>query len=222
MSRWSFNLPLFSQLPNILDITGTEIARRCGLRQQVLSRYLTNESVVSIQVLLNLCNALRMPIYYFVAENNNFVIPNRESATIPLGEWREVSWNAEALGHTFGDSEGRIKWKDVAVAMGVSSQKPHERFALRTRFKVTDFFTACNAFGLSPFLFLNDPNRPNGKARKRPATPPSYVDLSRRVDILEHDIADLKSKFGALLREHKSLLREQQGFMVAEELTNNE
>ena len=45
MNKWSFNMQLFSQLSNVLDITGTEIARRCGLRQNVLSRYITNVSV---------------------------------------------------------------------------------------------------------------------------------------------------------------------------------
>lgn len=206
MNRWSFNMPLFSQLPNVLDINGTEIARRCGLRQQVLSRYTTNESVVTIQVLLNLCNALRMPVYYFVSEDNNFVIPNRESATIPLNEWHEISWNKNVVEQTFGDGEGRIKWKDVAVAMNTSSQKPHERFALRTRFKVTDFFTACNAFDLSPFMFLNDPNRSVGKTKKR-ATMPSYAELQHRVDALEHDIADLKQRFTTLLHRHEELAK---------------
>lgn len=206
MNRWSFNMPLFSQLPNVLDITGTEIARRCELRQQVLSRYITNESVVTIQVLLKLCNALRMPAYYFVSVDNNFVIPNRESATIPLNEWHEISWNKEVVEQTFGDGEGRIKWKDVATAMNTSLQKPHERFALRTRFKVTDFFTACNAFGLSPFMFLNDPNRPVGKTKRRAAIP-SYAELQRRVDTLEHDIADLKQRFTTLLHRQEELTK---------------
>ncbi len=199
-------MPLFKRLSDVLDITGTEIARRCGLRQQVLSRYTTNESVVSIQVLLHLCNSIRMPMYYFVAENNNFVIPNRESATIPLDDWQPVSWNENAVEDTFGDTEGHIKWKDVAIAMHASSQKPHERFCLRTRFKVTDFFTACNAFNLSPFLFINDPNRPSGKAHKRVPTPPTYNALELRVGKLEKEIAELKLQLSTLQRDYEQLL----------------
>ena len=206
MDKWSFNLPLFSRLPDVLDITGTEIARRCGLRQQVLSRYTTNEFVVSIQVLLNLCNSLRMSLYLFVAEDNNFIIPNRESATIPLDQWKPVSWNYEAVENTFGDGNGRINWKDVAVVMKSSSQKPHERFALKRRFKVTDFFTTCNAFSLSPFLFLNDPNR-GGATKTEQRTAPSYAELAHRVDLLEHDIAELKAKFSELLRNQETFLR---------------
>lgn len=207
MDKWSFNIPLFSRLPEVLDITGTEIARRCGLRQQVLSRYTTNERVVSIQVLINLCNSLRMPIYFLVAENHNFVIPNRESATIPLDYWHPVSWNYEAVDRIFGDGAGRINWKDVAIAMGSSPQKPHERFALRRRFKVTDFFTACNAFDLSPFLFLNDPNRPSlstSKKRKQ-SPPPSYAELEQRIGTLERNLADLTQKFNDLFRKHEAL-----------------
>lgn len=75
MDKWSFNIQLFSRLPHVLDINGTEIARRCGLRQQVLNRYITNESVVTIQVLIKLCNSIHMPIYFFVVENDKFVIP---------------------------------------------------------------------------------------------------------------------------------------------------
>lgn len=206
MNKWSFNMPLLERLSDVLDINGTEIARRCGLHQQVLIRYTTNETVINVQVLIKLCNAIRMPIYYFVAENNNFILPNRERATIPLDDWKPVSWNYDAVERTFGDGNGRIQWKDVAVAMHASSQKPHERFSLRRRFKVTDFFTACNAFNLSPFMFLNDPNRPVGKTKRRAAIP-SYAELQRRVDTLEHDIADLKQRLATLLHSHEELTK---------------
>ncbi len=207
MNKWSFNTPLFRRLSDVLDITGTEIARRCGLHQQVLSRYTTNETVVNIQVLLNLCNSLRMPIHYFVSRNNNFIIPNRENATIPLEDWKPVSWNYDAVERIFGDGNNRIKWKDVAVAMNASSQKPHERFCLKRRFKVTDFFTACNAFNLSPFLFLNDPNFHNTKQHKRPASSPPYEALPHRINTLELEIADLKKKFATLLHNHEELAK---------------
>ena len=218
MEKWSFNMPLFSRLSEVLDITGTEIARRCGLRQQVLSRYTTNENVVSIQVLLNICNALRMPMHLFVSENHNFIIPNRESATIPLDQWHPVSWNYEAVEQVFGDGSGRINWKDVAVVMNVSSQKPHERFSLRRRFKITDFFTACNAFNLSPFLFINDPNReeptkarPTPKPRKQKTSPPpSYAELQERVGQLESEVTDLQQKFEKLLHNQEIFLKRMQ------------
>lgn len=211
MEKWRFNTPLFSRLSEVMDLTGTEIARRCGLRQQVLSRYTTNERVVSIQVLIKLCNAIRMPIYYFVTEDHSFIIPNRESVTIPLDQWKPVSWNFDNVEKIFGDGEGQINWKDVAEVMGVTSQKPHGRFSLHRRFKVTDFFAACNAFNLSPFLFLNDPNRPDSSKRKRQkkdrTPPPSYTELSHRIDALEQNIADLTQKYKDLLQAHEALAK---------------
>lgn len=221
MEKWNFNFPLFSQLTEVMDLTGTEIARRCGLRQQVLSRYTTNERVVTIQVLLKLCNAIRMPIHFFVSENGNYIIPNRESATIPVDNWKPVSWNFANVEKTFGYKDGQIPWRDVAEVMDVTPMKPIGRFALKRRFKVTDFFTACNAFDLSPFLFLNDPNRPDdnaegkaesgktkGKAKKsKPSPPPSYDELSRQVSDLRRGIADLTQKFQDLLQAHEALVR---------------
>lgn len=204
---------LLSKLPQVLDITATEIARRGDINQQVMTRYITGQSVINIQVLLKLCNAIRMPIHFFVAENQNYIIPNRETATIPLDDWNPVSWNFANVERIFGDGKGEIQWKDVAVAMGSSSQKPHERFSLRRRFKVNDFFTACNAFDLSPFLFFNDPNRPStsnkkqpkSKARKSKPSLPSYDELSEKVGKLEEGIADLTQKFQDLLQKYEAL-----------------
>lgn len=219
MDRWKFNTTLFSSLSDVLDITGTEIARRCGLRQQVLSRYTTNEIVVSVQILIKLCNSLRMPAYYFVAENNNFVIPNREDATIPLDYWHPIEWNIQAVEQTFGDGEGRIYWKDVAVAMEASSQKPHERFTLRRRFKVTDFLHTCSYFNISPFKFLIDENRECSKGKgRRPAVPVApqagnneavraeVAALTKRLNGLNATVADITAKYKDLLQRHNALL----------------
>ena len=69
MEKWSFNNQLFRRLPDVLDISGAEIARRCSLKQQVLNRYQNGGIVLSVQVLIKICNSLRMPAYYFVAED---------------------------------------------------------------------------------------------------------------------------------------------------------
>lgn len=208
MDRWKFNTALFSRLSDVLDITGTEIARRCGLRQQVLSRYTTNEIVVSVQVLIKLCNALRMPAHFFVAENNNFVIPIREEATIPLECWQPIEWNAQAVEQTFGDGDGRIYWKDVAVAMDVSSQKPHERFTLRRRFKVTDFLHTCSVLNISPFKFLIDSNRNAVKHQSIKAEQPyDLADLRQQLVDLSRSVADISSKYQLLFNKHNALLK---------------
>lgn len=212
MEKWSFNYQLFSRLSDVLDITGTEIARRCGLRQQVLSRYTTNEIVVSVQVLIKLCNSIRMPFHYFIAEDGNCIIPNRESATIPFEYWQPIEWDTQAVEHTFGDGEGRIYWKDVATVMGVSEQKPHERFTLRRRFRITDFLATCSHYDISPYKFLIDRNRDFDKRQK---TKPQYrgddsliakiAELSRKMSDLTDTVNRLSDKYDALLKAHEQL-----------------
>jgi len=222
MITWTFNRKLFMQLSDVLDISYAKIAERCGLRQQVISRYVTGEIELSLQVLIKICNALRMPIYYFVSENDNHVIPNRESATLPLGLWQPITWNHQVVELTFGDGEGKIYWKDVAAVMGVSSQKPHERFLLRRRFPIEGFLTTCTHYQISPFKFLIDPNRETdkqgsirlGASAPRPSkgrcltntNHADYVTLTRKLDELNATVLDLTKKFDSLLAAHKTLI----------------
>lgn len=212
MEKWSFNRLLFSRLPDVLDISGTEIARRCGLTQQVLSRYTTNEIDVSVQVLMKICNSLRMPIRFFISEGNHNIIPSREDATIPAESWKPVAWDSAAVERTFGDGEGKIYWKDVAGAMGVSSQKPHERFLLRTRFPITDFLATCNSLSLPPFRFLVDNNRDSGRKGRDSAR--TNKDLHEEVRKLREDVRrlhavvdDLTEKYESLLKAYEELAR---------------
>lgn len=206
MEKWVFNKTLLNRLSDVLDITGTEIARRCGMRQQVFSRYTTNEFVVSVQVLMKLCNSLRMPIRYFIAEDGDFIIPVREEATIPLECWKPIEWDVQAVEQTFGDGEGRIYWKDVAVVMNVSSQKPHERFTLRRRFKVTDFLHTCSVLGVSPYKFLIDRNTHD---KQRPTKPTPLADLAalrQQLATLSRSISDIQEKYQSLQARHNALL----------------
>lgn len=224
MERWSFNTLLFSRLTDVLDISITEIAKRCGIRQQVLSRYMSGENVLPVKILIQMCNALRMPCHFFVSEYNNYEIPNREIATIAAGQWQPVEWNRQAVEHTFGDGEGRIYWKDVAVVMGITAQKPHDRFLLRKRFPITDFMDVCNHFCLSPFDFLVDMNRggikkgvrkptANGDAAASPLLADIATLRQQMADLTDkyHDVIrkydDTLTKYADLLEAHKSLLR---------------
>ena len=222
MGKWSFNEPLFSRLSDVLDISGAEIARRCGLTQQVLNRYMNSDIVLSVQVLMKICNALRMPAHYFVSEDNNHVFPNREVATIPYDCWHPIEWDSQAAELTFGDGEGRIYWKDVAEVMNVSAQKPHERFLLRKRFPIDGFLTACSHFNISPFRFLIDPNRDCGKkaqSRRQPLPSPGRAEavgdealraevreLTGRLADLNSTVSDITKKYEALLQRHTALL----------------
>lgn len=221
MDKWSFNYSLFSKLSKVLQISEAEIARKCGLTQQVLNRYTKADIMPSVQVLLKICNALRMPTRYFVSQDSIHIIPERESATVPYELWKPVVWNMQAVEVTFGDGEGKIYWKDVSAVMGVTSQKPHERFLLRKRFPIDDFFTVCSHYDISPFLFLNDPNIPDISKRKSHATrrnsapsPPEndplladIAELRKQVAALSADVDDLAKKYNTLLKSHEALSR---------------
>lgn len=221
MDKWSFNYSLFSKLSKVLQISEAEIARKCGLTQQVLNRYTKADIMPSVQVLLKICNALRMPTHYFVSQDSIHIIPERESATVPYDLWKPVVWNMQAVELTFGDGEGKIYWKDVSAVMGVTSQKPHERFLLRKRFPIDDFFTVCSHYDISPFRFLNDPNTPDtskrkGHATRRNSAPSPWendplladiAELRKQITALSADVDDLTKKYNTLLKSHEALSR---------------
>lgn len=213
MEKWSFNDLLFCRLSEVLDISGSEIAKRCGFAQQVFSRYTTHDVVVSVQILIKICNSLRMPSRYFISENGNHIIPERETATISSAYWQPITWDCKAVEETFGD--GRIYWKDVADVMGVTSQKPHDRFLLRTRFPVDDFLITCSRLNVSPFKFLVDknstPGEPTGvKNGREPAG--QLAVLMEKVDKLNEVIESLSGKYQALLERHNILERNVKDF----------
>lgn len=219
MEKWSFNNLLINKLSEVLDLSGAEIARRCGMSQQVMNRYVNNEIVLSVQTLLQICNALRMPLYYFVSEDNNYVLPNRESATIAHDQWHPVGWNHQAVQQIFGNDDGQIAWRHVAAAMGVTPQKPRDRMLLKTRLPIDDFCKACNKLNLSPFTFLIDPNRevkrtslPRSRnARKSSILPDDaalhqeIAALRQKVVDLDTTVTDLTSKYKILLERHNHL-----------------
>lgn len=221
MNKWSFNFLLLRKLSDVLDISESEIARRCGMKQQVFNRYTNEEVMLSMGVLMKICNSLRMPAYYFVSEDNKHEIPNRECATIPLDYWQPISWDVQTVEQTFGIGAGRIHWKDVADAMGVTEQKPRGRFMMKTRFPVDDFLKTCNTLNLSPFLFLVDKNRDANRQKNgnRKATIPvasaagnnealraDIRELKRKLGDMNGTVEDITKKYDDLLRRHTALL----------------
>lgn len=225
MVKYCFNNLLLSKLSDVLDLSATQIARRCDINQPVLYHYIKGDVELSVQGLIQICNTLRIPSRFFIADDEHYIIPNRETATIEADEWEPITWNEEAVELTFGDGEGKIYWKDVAGVMGVSSQRPHDRFLLRTRFPMSSFLQICSHYHLSPFLFLNDPNQPRRGAKEKKPTSntsnskqpklnhakstdtPTYSELSRRVSSLEKDFAALNEKYNRLLHEHEELIK---------------
>lgn len=204
MSTWTFNRKLFTQLSDVLDLSFAKIAERCGLRQPVLSRYVTGEIELSLQVLIQLCNGLRMPIYYFVSENGNDFFPTRETATLSAEYWKPIRWDAAVIDSVFGDGVGRIYWKDVSKMMGVSSQKAHPRFLLQTRFPITDFLSVCSKYDISPYTFLIDSNSTSLNMKSSPTTP---TDLYEHNSTKDMPYLDLQFR-GNLVEDYLSMRKE--------------
>lgn len=225
MVKYSFNQLLLSKLPVVMDISISEIARRCNISQPVIYNYIKDSIELPLQTLIQICNALRIPSRLFISENNRHIIPTRETATIEADQWKPITWNTEAVELTFGDGENKIFWKDVAEVMGVTPQKPHDRFLLRTRFPISDFLLTCTHYNISPYLFLNDDNAVKEKSKSKPNTSntsnskqpktnhakstdtPTYSELSLRVDALEKNFAALNEKYNRLLHEHEELIK---------------
>lgn len=208
MEKWSFNCLLLSHISDALELSEAAIARRCGMTQAVLNRYTRQEIVLSVQVLIKICNTLRIPASFFVSKNANHVIPARGTMTVNPQTWQPVEWDSEAVELTFGDK--RINWKDVAKVMGVTSQRPHDRFLLHTRFPVTDFFKVCNHYEISPFRFLIDNNGEHKEKRSMSSRKEfkNEIDrMSKQISRLSDTVADLTKKYEELLEAHNSLAK---------------
>ena len=203
MEIFRFNFNLLGCLSDLLDLSVAEIAKRCNFNQPTLRMYVRQERIIPVQYLLTLCNTLRMPMRHFFY-HKEYVIPEREHATIEPSRWQPITWDYGYVEERFGDAPGHIYWKDVAKAMNRTDQKPRGRFALKTRFPVTEFLSVCNAFGLSPFDFIRDPNS-LPKSATRASLPSRPGDILRDIDALRRELADTLAEIAALREEVKTL-----------------
>lgn len=217
MHTISFNNSLLTCLPDLLGVSVNKLAADSGLQPMTLGRFINRGDIISVQLLLKLCNAIRVPISYFFSEGDTRIIPEREHATIPASIFQPAAWDLSTVERTFGDQHGQIFWKDIAATMHVSDQKGHERFALRVRLPVTDFIAVCNAYHLHPshfFINFEQPSVP-GSALGRNATSPPKRQPSRSpipstlladIDALRHDLSSALEEI-ALLRKEIHTLR---------------
>jgi seryl-tRNA synthetase len=213
MKTWTFNIDLFLRMDKVLDITFAEIARRTGVLQPALSRYTLQEFVIPIDTLIRLCNGLRMPFRYFVAEDGVSVIPEREHATVPRDEWNKIQWHGKQAGDVF--YANHISWTKVADTMGLTKgDSAKKRFLNSKRFQIDDFLLACTKLQVSPWEFVTDTNiaaaklggakqKPVRKVQQEPAEvkrlKDTVAELNARLDKLEKENDDMKKKMTSLL-----------------------
>ena len=159
MKMYKFNIELLRSLPELLDITVAKLAVKAKVSQPAMTRYLQGETAISVQTLKDLCNAMRIPIHYFIYEGGVVELPTLDRLIIPSDQWHPILWDHDAIDRIFGAYGGRIYWKDVSAVMGTSSQKAHGRFSLETRFPIDDFLRTCTTLRISPYRFLVDNNK---------------------------------------------------------------
>ena len=207
MKTWTFNLDLFLRMSDVLDISVSEIARRAKMHQPALNRYVQQEFVISVETLIQICNALRMPFRYFVADDGVSVIPERENATVPLDNWHQVQWHGRDAERIFYAQ--RLSWAKVAEAMGVSKgQTAKSRFIDGTRFPIDAFLLTCTKLQVSPWEFVTDSNLPaalQGGAKHKPTR--AIRQEPAEVTRLKNDVAELNAKLDKLQEENAAMMQ---------------
>jgi len=215
MPKYSANALLISRLVDILELSGTAIANRCGIWPATLNRYISGSQHIPIDILLQVCNKIRIPVWYFVNIDNTSLIPTREQMTLPSGIFKEVWWDFDEVERSFGDHTGQIRWTEVAEAMGVNPNKPHAWFQLKVRFTLQRFLEVCTAIQFDPFRLLIDPNRPAARAIRNPGPPQPVVTSDREGDIislqaqisgLQKEVIDLRVSLNKILAALPTLL----------------
>lgn len=207
MPKYCVNTLLVKKLSSILELSGTDIANRCGIWPATLNRYLSGRQQLPIDVLIQLCNKMRIPIYYFISINGTSIIPTREQLTITADKFKQIRWDHEVVESTFGEHSDQIHWADVAASIGIGRKVPHEMFRLKRRFTLTRLMDICNALQLDPFQFLVDPNRMDGKKSfvHTPAPPEPVVIQHEDTDGAKEELYNLRGKVSALESEVSAL-----------------
>lgn len=198
MKHWKFDENLFRVLDDITGYSFNRIAQLSGIQQQAISRYVTGDYALPLQILIKICNAIRFPIYYLIKEDDSLNDVGRH-LLIAKEDWKPVYFSGQASEHIF--STKGINWKDVGEAMGMAQMNAKKRFLGERRFPVNDFIQTCNRLNLSPFLFLIDPNRKPAKRSSKGAED----EILTRIDTLQNTLAALQQKYDLLAEQMRKL-----------------
>ena len=188
MRNWKFDYDSFRVLDDIAGYSFAKIAKMSGIPQQAISRYVIGEYDLPLQILIKICNSIRLPIHYLIIEEDKQRTLNREDI-VPMDKWKPVYFDSNGAEYIF-TSHG-IQWKDVGEAMGVAQMNAKKRFVAGRRFPVNDFVKTCNKIKLSPFLFLIDPNRKVAKKSKAQVS----EEAMEKIEQLTNALADLQIKY---------------------------
>lgn len=209
MTAYNVNSLLLKKLSNIINISGTQMANMCCIWPSTLNRYLSGQKPITIEALVQLCNKLRIPAWYFITIDGTALFPPKEQLVLPADTFQPVRWATERVDEIFGERKGQIHWAEVAESIGVFPNKPSPWFHGKVRFTLQRYLEICEGIQLDPFLLLDDPNRPenlHSGGPLRPSQPDPQLSTSpNELAVLRTQVTTMKSAITALQSEVSAL-----------------
>lgn len=121
--KYIFHTELLQNLTEILRVDGKDLALAAQVSASTWGRFVTGKSDITVQVLIDLCNATRIPIQHFIISYKASGPVTRELMTrkdYELSErhYKECRYDLLAVRRRIGIGGGRIPPNDVAKALG--------------------------------------------------------------------------------------------------------
>ena len=169
--KYIFQTELLKNLKKILRVDGKGLALAAQVGAATWSRLVAGTSDITVQALIDLCNATRIPIQHFIITYKEGgpvtrELLTREDYVIAEGKYKECRYDLLAVRRRIGIGGGRIHPNDVAEAIGCDKSNIEGRLNLDTKFKMRDFLLMCSTFNIPWRELLHDDNRVRRRAQK--------------------------------------------------------
>ena len=166
-----FHTELLKNLADILRVDGKNLALAAQVGAATWSRLMAGTSDITVQALIDLCNATRIPIQHFIITYKDGgpvtrELLTREDYVMAEGKYKECRYDLLAVRRRIGVGGGRIHPCDVAKAIGCDKSNIEGRLNLDTKFKMRDFLLMCSTFNIPWRELLHDENRVRRRAQK--------------------------------------------------------
>ncbi len=198
-SHLHLNAMLLRTLDSVLAIPSVDMVDMAGITKHAWYSMRRNPENVTVKQLVSLSNAFHVPVRRFFSSGATDLVGCREDYVEP--DFRPCSYDAGILMRYINACPGAT-WQKAADAVGMTRDNLRHSLLGDTRTPVVRFLASCEALDVDPFSVLIDPNPVHCPSARR--TPSSGVAdiaaLQRRVDALQSELDDLKTKFEALMR----------------------
>ena len=213
MKQIKLHQNLIRHIGDVLFISAAEICDHTNISSATWYRITKTPEVITIQQLLTVSNALRIPVRHFFYSGSKAIILKRDDYI--ANDYRECFYDGEAMRDVVV-SRSDATWKKAAEAVDMVPSRLRKSITGATRTPVARFLTVCQTFGINPFGILIDPN-PVSSAKKRAASdagPDSntllhleILSMRKEVDSLRKEVADISKKYARLMKERETVMR---------------